>query len=232
MSHEQTQLRVGGDDPHLSSRLSDELDVVNLAATGADDQASLTVSITERGELIAGLAGWTWGGGAGIEMMWVRADRRGSGIGRQVVMAAEAEATRRGCTDISVTSFTFQAPGFYQRLGYVVTGHRFAMPAGAADVVMWKSLTNHDWVRVAAVVDFDGDLDSGRSYEDTALSLVAAHGGRVDLRELSADRRTEVHVLWFPDRAAYEAFVADPARIAARPERGVSSRLIVLSAGV
>ena len=32
--------------------------------------------------------------------------------------AAEAEATRRGCRGVFLESYSFQAPGFYQQLGY------------------------------------------------------------------------------------------------------------------
>lgn len=35
--------------------------------------------------------------------------------------AFEAEVRRRGADHVFVTSFTFQAPGFYQRLGYSET---------------------------------------------------------------------------------------------------------------
>jgi hypothetical protein len=36
--------------------------------------------------------------------------------------AAETEALRRGCDHAMVDTFDFQAPGFYEKLGYVVWG--------------------------------------------------------------------------------------------------------------
>ncbi len=53
----------------------------------------------------------------------------------------EAEAVRRGCDRVAVSSFTFQAPGFYQRHGYVETGRMLGIPDGHEDVHMFKRLT-------------------------------------------------------------------------------------------
>lgn len=55
---------VGEALPDLDQRLSDELDVVNAAATPGVPQArELTVQILDDdSELAAGLRGWTWAG--------------------------------------------------------------------------------------------------------------------------------------------------------------------------
>jgi GNAT superfamily N-acetyltransferase len=70
------------------------------------------------GELAAGMSGWTWGVAAGIGLTWVRETSRGDGLGAQLLAEFEAEARSRGCAHVFVTSFTFQAPGFYLRHGY------------------------------------------------------------------------------------------------------------------
>jgi GNAT superfamily N-acetyltransferase len=141
--HGGAEVHVGHRDPELSALLSDGLDEVNFAATGtsAADQTSLTVKVVdESGELVGGLAGWTWAGLFGIEMLWVRARSRAEGWGGRILRAAEDEAGRRGCDRACVSSFTFQAPGFYQRHGYVETGRTLGIPGGAADVHMFKEL--------------------------------------------------------------------------------------------
>lgn len=106
--------------PELDERLSDELDKVNAAATvGVAPSRELTVQILDdSGELAAGMSGWTWGVAAGIGMTWVREDARGEGLGARLLTDFEDEARARGCTHVFVTSFTFQAPGFYERHGY------------------------------------------------------------------------------------------------------------------
>ena len=111
---------VAGALPDLDQRLSDEVDRVNAAATtGVAPARELTVRILDAdGELAAGVSGWTWGVAAGIGMTWVREASRGDGLGSKLLAEFEAEARSRGATHVFVTSFTFQAPGFYERHGY------------------------------------------------------------------------------------------------------------------
>jgi GNAT superfamily N-acetyltransferase len=130
-------------DAALDQRLSEELDVVNAAATpGIDTAQELTVRITDGdGALAAGISGWTWGVAAGIGMTWVRADARAARFGSRLLTDFEAEALRRGCTHVFVTSFTFQAPGFYERHGYVEFARWQDVPrVGEADVHLRKEL--------------------------------------------------------------------------------------------
>ena len=111
---------VAAADPDLDKRLSDELDRWNAAATpGVPPARELTVRLLDDdGELAAGLSGWTWGAAAGIALTWVRDGARGAGLGTRLLAEFEAEARARGCARVFVTSFTFQAPGFYERHGY------------------------------------------------------------------------------------------------------------------
>ena len=134
---------VGEAVPELDRRLSDELDVVNAAATvGTPAARELTVQVLDAdGELAAGVSGWTWGVTAGIGMTWVRADARGAGLGTQLLTSFEEEARARGCTHVFVTSFTFQAPGFYERHGYREIFRWEGVPTpDAADVHFRKEL--------------------------------------------------------------------------------------------
>ncbi|MCN9240480.1 GNAT family N-acetyltransferase [Streptomyces sp. RY43-2] len=145
MAHDyaDTALTIGHKDPELNERLSQGLDEINFPATGttADDEGTLSVKAVDGGgELIGGLSAWTWGGLLGIEMLWVRKESRREGWGSRLLLAAEEEARRRGCDRVCVSSFTFQAPEFYQRHGYVETGRTPGIPGGAEDVHMYKDL--------------------------------------------------------------------------------------------
>ncbi|MBM6402280.1 GNAT family N-acetyltransferase [Phycicoccus sonneratiae] len=111
---------TGEGDAALDQRLSDELDAVNAAATAGTPAArELTVRVVDAaGALVGGVSGWTWGEAAGIAMTWVDEAHRGGGVGAELLAAFEAEARSRGCRRVFVTSFTFQAPAFYERAGY------------------------------------------------------------------------------------------------------------------
>lgn len=74
-------------------------------------------------------------------MTWVREDLRGSGLGSRLLAAFESEARARGADRVFVTSFTFQAPGFYRRHGYRELFRWDGVPReGDADVHLRKDL--------------------------------------------------------------------------------------------
>ena len=85
---------------------------------------------TPEGRMAGGLFGvtlWNW---LFIKHLWVHEALRGKGAGSRLVSAAENEARRRGCAHAAVDTFSFQAPGFYQRLGYRVAGRLEDCPPG------------------------------------------------------------------------------------------------------
>jgi GNAT superfamily N-acetyltransferase len=137
---------VGDGDSELAQRLDQELTDFNTRATGVGDQRGLSVQVRDaEGSLVAGLTGWTWGTCAGINMVWVRDDKRRNGFGGQLLEAAESEARTRGCVQMLVSSFTFQAPDFYKRNGYVEFARSEGIPtACSADVHMVKRLRGLD----------------------------------------------------------------------------------------
>ncbi|MFC6019188.1 GNAT family N-acetyltransferase [Plantactinospora solaniradicis] len=235
---QEPRIAVGGDDPELSKRLSTELSAFNNRATGADDEADLSIRVTDpAGDLVGGLTGWTWGGCGGISLLWIREDRRRQGWGGRLLRAAEDEARRRGCDRMIVSSFEFQAPAFYRRHGYVETGRSEGFPGGYADLHFLKRLDDPDprlRIRIVVRVDVPEEhLPAFLRYEDRVLPLLADHGGRLEQRLRTADGRTEVHLLSFAGRDGYESYLADPRRAEYRSEElaGVelASRLLEVS---
>ena len=141
MNSTPTDLHVGGADSDLDTQLSQELDAYNVAASGIDDPREFTVKVEDSRGLVAGLSGWTWGTAAGIGMVWVREDTRRSGLGGRLLDAADRVARERGCHRLTVSSFTFQAPGFYGRHGFVEFARTEGLPTeGQADVHFVKML--------------------------------------------------------------------------------------------
>lgn len=141
--HSVPQLITGGQDPELAAVLDAGLDAYNFAATGTSkaDQGHFSVKVVDdAGGIVGGLTAWYWAGLCGISMLWVREESRQDGWGGKILAAAEQEARRRGCDRVCVSSFTFQAPEFYQRHDYVETGRTLGIPGNAEDVHMFKRL--------------------------------------------------------------------------------------------
>lgn len=121
--------------------LDERLHEFNAAASGADDGRWLAVFVRDaRGAIVAGMHGWTWGGTGFVQTLWVREDLRRRGLGARVLATAEAEALRRGCRQMHLDSHSYQAPGFYRRLGYEVIGELPGWPGADTRVFLRKRL--------------------------------------------------------------------------------------------
>ena len=113
----------------------------NVATTGYRDGRSLSCFLRDgSGRLYAGIDGFTWGGYAHVEYLWVDEARRGDGLGSRLLRAAEAEARQRGCRSITLDTHEFQAPAFYVRLGYDVVGATVDTPVGYRQFFLQKLL--------------------------------------------------------------------------------------------
>ncbi|MDX6913552.1 GNAT family N-acetyltransferase [Pectobacterium carotovorum] len=77
----------------------------------------------DENNIIAGLISRTWWGALEVQYLWVSDKYRKSGLGRQLMQAAEKEALNRGCHLAYVDTFEFQAKGFYEKLGYEEYGN-------------------------------------------------------------------------------------------------------------
>ena len=130
-------------DPSAGDRqfLEDRLYEFNSRQVGKDDGRLLVIHLRDaQDEIVAGLSGWTWAGACEIQVLWVHPDRRGQGCGRRLMQAAEAEARARGAGFVMVTTYTFQAPGFYEKLGYEIVGRTEDFPPGHAHIHLRKRL--------------------------------------------------------------------------------------------
>ena len=88
--------------------------------------------------LIGGICGNVYWNGLEIDILWVDADRRGSGIGTRLLAEAENFARDQG----AVVAFfkTVQAREFYEKQGYEVYGVLEDRPIGSRLYHMKKRL--------------------------------------------------------------------------------------------
>ena len=153
------------------------LNEYNFATTGYRDGRSLSCFLREDGELIAGIDGFTWGGYARIDLLWVEEPRRGHGLGTALLAAAEAEARRRGCTVIVLDTHSFQAPDLYPALGYEKVGETTDTPVGHSQSMFQKRLPAPGPLRSPVTLTIDelaaaGLYDSKAPDADERLSLL------------------------------------------------------------
>lgn len=159
----------------IETEFSSELDLFlderlyefNVRATRIDDGRMLFAKLEdETGAVIAGIAGHTWGGCCEITRLWVHASHRRQGLGRALLAAAEAEAIRRGCDRALLMTHSFQAPEFYEKLGYERRATVAEYPRGHAKYLYEKRLGAAPRAgqaqAIAAIIERDGKFLVGR----------------------------------------------------------------------
>ena len=130
--HDLTPVEIDG--------IEDRLYEHNRLAVGRDDGEGLGfVMEDDTGLMIGAAAGYTWAGVSEIKQMWVRHSSRGQGFGRTLLRAMVKEARRRGVLRIWVSSYDFQAPGFYEREGFERVVELQGWPEGHVNVILCKT---------------------------------------------------------------------------------------------
>ena len=122
-----------GADPKPAYRIEvdherEEVDVVieglrdfNSPYFGNQKSAHFAVYLKdEKGEVAGGVLAWMRPGIKllYIDTIWISEPMRKKGYGKKLMLAAEAEGKKHGCTHAQVDTLSFQAELFYQKLGY------------------------------------------------------------------------------------------------------------------
>jgi GNAT superfamily N-acetyltransferase len=102
----------------------------NDSRAPSEGYRDLFVLARHDGELVGGLIGYTHWNWLFVKQLWVAEPFRRRGMGRSLMLAAELEAQRRGCSHAHCDTFDFQALPIYCALGYSVFGRLDDYPAG------------------------------------------------------------------------------------------------------
>lgn len=120
--------------------LGQNLDVYNRGFLGETAYSRIGLFVRdEAGEIRAGLDGHVYAKWLFVALLWVHADLRRRGVGRELLNRAEQEAVSRGCHSAWLDTFSFQAPEFYKKQGYVPFG-AIQLPPGHSRIFLQKSL--------------------------------------------------------------------------------------------
>jgi len=113
-----------------------------IAATGIDGLAEdpILFEMREGEKLMACVCVQIFWGQLHIKYMIVEEPYRNQGLGRTMMENAFEFGRTRGCTFAFVETLNFQAPEFYQKLGFVVELERLGYTKGSSFFYMRKEL--------------------------------------------------------------------------------------------
>ncbi|MGM0776136.1 MAG: GNAT family N-acetyltransferase [Bacillota bacterium] len=92
------------------------------------------------GQILGGLVGHTDWDCFFIDVLWVDESLRGQRKGQELIQLAEKVAKEKGCTLMRLETFSFQAPDFYKKLGFVEMGKMENFPKGHTHYYLYKKL--------------------------------------------------------------------------------------------
>jgi Acetyltransferases len=73
-------------------------------------------------------------------VLWVSESYRGQNIASRLLEEIEVEAQKAGCAFAHLTTYSFQAPLFYQKQGYAICGEIDGFPDGIKLFILKKQL--------------------------------------------------------------------------------------------
>ena len=126
---QQSQQSHDVDPKAIECRLSDEVsqNVKDAIENGIDSfsndvvgetRTPCFVTLYDGDFLVGGLRAESLGQWFYIKHLWVAEQYRGHGFGFRLMARAEDEAAKRGCRVLWVDTLSYQAPEFYEKLGF------------------------------------------------------------------------------------------------------------------
>ncbi|MPM77030.1 hypothetical protein SDC9_124029 [bioreactor metagenome] len=88
----------------------------------------VNIARNEEGLIVGGISGSTYLSSLEIEVLWVQEDYRGKKIASRLLKEMEVQAKNAGCQIAHLTTYSFQAPHFYVKQGYVICGEINGFP--------------------------------------------------------------------------------------------------------
>ncbi len=110
-------------DPAAMRALGDLLHAFNAETTGLHDGRMFAFWLRgPASEIVGGCFGWTWGGTCYVDTLFLPAPMRGRGLGRASSRRWRPRPAAAAAARILLQTHDFQAPGFYEKLGFSASG--------------------------------------------------------------------------------------------------------------
>jgi GNAT superfamily N-acetyltransferase len=191
----------------------------------------------EAGKAVGGLWGKAFYDWLFVELLFVPDSLRGRGLGAALLAAAEEQARAWGCHSLWLDTFSFQARGFYERLGYKVFGEVPDYPAPHSRFLLSKRLPKVVGARATAGIrhvvapgpaDRAAILDPLIAFNNARIGANAPQSNHDLARLVENDRGEVVGGLWgevYYDWAWVELLVVPEAGRG----QGLGSRLLAMA---
>jgi len=115
----------------VSRRLWNGLVRFNRTVAGPLRYSRTVLSVRDRaGRVLGGLILQSYWDESYVELLWLSEKARRLGTGRRLIEEAERRARRRGSLLLHLNTYSFQAPGFYEKLGFQRFGGMAGSPRG------------------------------------------------------------------------------------------------------
>jgi predicted N-acetyltransferase YhbS len=114
---------TGDESRELDKALDEKLTEHNLSRLKWDAPGEIFgLSFESEKEICAGLSFAVRGRWLHIRNLWVSEEHRSKGLGACLVRAVQKKCIEEGFEGVTVNTFSFQAPKFYERMGFVEDG--------------------------------------------------------------------------------------------------------------
>ncbi|MHA1881924.1 MAG: GNAT family N-acetyltransferase [Candidatus Thorarchaeota archaeon] len=124
------------------------LEAFNMEKTGGEFNSTKEwLSLVLRnhdGKIVGGIMTSTLYWAQYLEALWVDDKYRGFGYGRDLVLEAERLAKKNGCVVSQTYTFSWQAPDFYQAIGYKLMATYDGYVDGITELILMKRLDATD----------------------------------------------------------------------------------------
>jgi GNAT superfamily N-acetyltransferase len=133
----------------------------------------------QEGKVIGGISTSTLYWTQYLEVLWVDEKYRGLGYGRNLVLEAQRLAKEIGCISSHVYTFSWQAPDFYQAVGYDLLVTYDGYRGGIKEHILMTRLDSLDYHRTPNTDTSQFTLSSNSSEEELKI-VRSGLGGNFD----------------------------------------------------
>jgi ribosomal protein S18 acetylase RimI-like enzyme len=127
-----------------SQALSRKLRSFNIEQSkGLSTEPETSINLTlksETGEVVGGIRCRAFYHSLTIDFLWIDEEFRRMGYGKELMLKVEGLAKEQGCISANTMTYSFQAPRFYEKLGYKIVGVFEEYPDGIKKFFLEKKL--------------------------------------------------------------------------------------------